>query len=151
MLRALPECDVAACNAGEFWVELDAFDAEEGILGGDEHRASFAGAHIEKNRALNRCERMKLLQPEIEQRAQNAGRDAVVRSEVGSLVRGTASDDIAGEQARGFGAMCDVKGMDGGSTRSHGQGRPPRIGKSAGSISISVREISGRPARRFSI
>ena len=69
--------------SASFGVELDAFDAEEGILGGEEHGAAFAGADVEEDCTLDGREWMKLLQPEVEQCAQDAGRDAVVGCEIG--------------------------------------------------------------------
>src|SRR5262249_13898432 len=117
--------------------------AKEGMLGGEKHRPAFACADVEENGALDGRERMKLLQPEIEQCANDARCDAVVGSEVVGLVCGAARDDGPGNKARGICAMCSVQGVNGRFARRHGQGRPAsRMGKSAGSMSISVREMS---------
>ena len=99
LLRALPDAEVSARDVCELRIQFDAFDAKEGILGGDEHRAAFAGTDVEKDGALDWCERMELTQPEIEQSAQNAGRDAVVGGEVGGVGGCATRDDGSGKKA----------------------------------------------------
>ncbi len=69
-------------TAARVRVELDAFDAEERVLGGEQHRAAFACADVEEDGALDGREWMQLLEPEIEHRAKDAGSDAVVGGEV---------------------------------------------------------------------
>ncbi len=49
----VPEGDIGAGDVGEGGVELDAFDAEEGELGGEEHGAAFAGADVEEDGAFD--------------------------------------------------------------------------------------------------
>ena len=46
---AEPEVDVGLRDAGEGFVELDAFGAEEGELRGEEQGAAFAGADVEED------------------------------------------------------------------------------------------------------
>lgn len=63
LLRIVPESDVVARNGGEIGVELDAFDAEERILGCDEHGAAFAGADVEEDGAVDGGLRMQIAEP----------------------------------------------------------------------------------------
>lgn len=49
----MPEGDIGGGDACEVGIELDAFDAEEGELRGQEHGAAFAGADVEEDGALD--------------------------------------------------------------------------------------------------
>jgi hypothetical protein len=60
----VPEGDVGVGGACEVGVELDAFDAEEGKLGGEEQGAAFAGANVEEDGALDRL-RGGAMEPDV--------------------------------------------------------------------------------------
>jgi len=111
---ALPELDVGLSNASEPAVELDAFDAEEWILRGEQESAALAGADVEEYRALDGSERRGLPQPLVEERTQDAGRNAVIGGKMFDFGASAASDGGAGDEARGVGAVALVERMDGG-------------------------------------
>jgi hypothetical protein len=114
---ALPEGDVAASGLGERGVELDAFDAQEGMLRGEQHGAAFAGADVEEHGALDSARELAgreraAVEPAIEQAMKDAGRDAVVSGELFDLGSGAVRDDAAWDESRGVGAMQRVEGMN---------------------------------------
>jgi len=49
----VPEGDIGVGDTCEVGVELDAFDAEEGELGAEQHGAAFAGADVEEDGAFD--------------------------------------------------------------------------------------------------
>jgi hypothetical protein len=109
-----PEFNVGLGDVGEVGVELDAFGAEKGELGGEQEGAAFAGADVEEDGAFDGSLGIGALEPEIEQGVEDAGSDAVVGGELFGLVRCAAGDDGAGDEAGGIGAVEAVEGMDDG-------------------------------------
>jgi len=107
----LPEGDVGGGDAGEVGVQFDAFDAEEGKLRSEEHGTSLACADIEEDGVFDGL-RCGALQPDVEKAMKDAGGDAVVGGELFYLGLGASSNDGAGDEAGGIGAMELVKGVD---------------------------------------
>ena len=107
-----PEVEVGVGDAGEVGVELDAFGAEEGELGGEEQGASFAGADVEEDGIFDGREGLGALQPDVEEGLEDAGSDAVVGGELFGFVPGAEGDDGAGDEAGGVGAVEGVEGVD---------------------------------------
>ncbi len=96
----------------ELGVELDADDFEEGRLGGDEEGAAFAGADVEKGVAIDGEGRGGAVEPEVNEGAEDGGRDAVVGGDV--LVAELSGEELrAGDEAAGIGAVGGVEGVDG--------------------------------------
>jgi len=60
-----PEGDVGLGDVGEGFVELDAFDAQEWVLRGEEAGAAFAGANVEEDGLFDGSLGVKLLQPAV--------------------------------------------------------------------------------------
>ena len=116
----LPEGDVGRGDAGEVGVELDAFDAEEGVLRGEEEGAAFAGADVEEDGALDvaggvgRGGGGGALQPDVDDALEDAGGDAVVGGEFFDLDAGALGDDGAGDETGGVGVVELVEGVDSG-------------------------------------
>jgi hypothetical protein len=101
---ALPEGDVAASGLGERGVELDAFDAQEGMLRGEQHGAAFTGADVEEYRALDIARALAgwehgAVEPAIEQTVQDAGGDAVVGGKILDFGGRSPRDDAAWDEA----------------------------------------------------
>jgi hypothetical protein len=99
----LPEADVGLGDAGEFRVELDAFDALERELAGEQHGAALAGADVQEDSLFNGLG-SGAMQPDVEQAVEDGGRDAVVGGELGDLGVCSLCDDFTGDQAGGVGA-----------------------------------------------
>jgi len=110
---ALPEGDVGVGDEGEVGVELDAFDAEEGILRGEQEGTAFAGAYVKEDGLLDGGLGMCLLEPVVEEVVEDAGGDAVVGGEVFDLGVCALRDDLAGDETGGVGAVEAVEGVDG--------------------------------------
>lgn len=104
--------DVVLGDGGEAGVEFDAEDFKEGGLGGDEQGAAFAGADVEKGVAVDGEGRRGAVEPEVDEGAEDGGRDAVVGGDV--LVAGVAGEELgAGDEAAGVGAVGGVEGLYG--------------------------------------
>ena len=100
-----------AGDGGERGVELDADDLAEAEFAGDEQAAALAGADVDEGVAGDGVGRDGLA-PVGDERAQDAGRDAVVGGDV--LVVGVAGDEmLGGDEAAGVDAVHLVEGMDG--------------------------------------
>lgn len=111
---AVPEVDVGLGDGGEVGVELDAFDAEEGIAGGNEKGAAFTGADVEEDGFFDGRGEGEALEPEVEEGLEDGGCDAVVGGELGDFGGGALRDDFAGDEAGGVGAVELIEGVDDG-------------------------------------
>ena len=110
----LPDFDVGFGYLRQRFVELDAFDAQEGVKRGDEQGSAFAGSDVEEDGSGDGRGEGHALQPEVEQRGKNAGRDAVVGGELFGVGGGPLRDDGGGPEAGGIGAVEGVEGVDDG-------------------------------------
>ena len=72
-----PEFNIGMSDGNERWVKLDAFHAQERNLRGQQHGAALAGADVEKDGLLDGLRR-SLIDPDIEQAAQDTWSDAIV-------------------------------------------------------------------------
>ena len=108
---ACPVLHILPRDGCHLWVQLDAGDLAKAVLAGNQQGAPLARAHVDKDVILDWVRRPARA-PGADQRAQNAGRNAVVRRDV--LVVGVARDKVLGrDQAAGVHTMHLVEGMDG--------------------------------------
>ena len=108
---AYPVGDVLPRGCGERRVKLDADDLAEAEFAGDQQAAALAGADVDEGIAGDGVRRHGLA-PVDDERAQDAGRDTVVGSDV--FVVGVAGDEVLGRnQPAGVDAVHLVEGMDG--------------------------------------
>ena len=110
----LPDGYVGFGYFRERFVEFDAFDAQEGVKRGDEQGSAFAGSDVEEDGSGDGRGEGHALQPEVEQRGKNAGRNAVVGGELFGVGGGPLRDDGGGPEAGGIGAVEGVEGVDDG-------------------------------------
>jgi len=101
-------------DGGEVGVEFNAFDAQEGMLRGEEDGSAFAGTDVEEDGAVDRGLGVGLLEPVVDEAGEDAGSDAVVGGELFDLGVGALDDGGAGDKAGGVGAVGLVEGVDGG-------------------------------------
>ena len=109
----MPKGDVSFGDGCEVGVELDAFHAEEGELGGEEQGAAFAGAYVEEDGLFDGLG-SGALEPDVQQTMEDRGSHTVVGGEFGNLGTGAFGDDVAGDEAGGVGVVELVEGVDGG-------------------------------------
>ncbi len=109
-----PEGDVGLGDGGEVGVELDAFDAEEGVLRGEEDGSAFAGTDVEEDGAVDGGLGVGLLEPMVDEAGEDAWSYAVVGGELFYLGVGALDDGGTGDEAGGVGAVGLVEGVDGG-------------------------------------
>jgi len=108
---ASPAVNVGAGDADKLWVELDAKDFSETVLAGDEHATAFAGSDIDEGVAGDGLGRDGLA-PAIDERAQDAGGNAVIGGDV--LVVGMSREQVArGDKTAGIDPVNLVKRVNG--------------------------------------
>jgi hypothetical protein len=106
-----PEIEIALSDVGHLGIQLDADDLFERQLAGDQHGATLAGADVDEGVVVDGVGR-DCLAPEVDERAQDAGRDTVVGGD--ELVVGVAGDEVSGgDEAAGIDPVGEIEGVDG--------------------------------------
>ena len=103
---------VDACDGGHGGGELDADDLAEGGFGGDEHGTALAGADVDKGVVVEGEGWVAEVLPEVEEGAEDGGRDAVVGGDE-AIGGGARAELVGGDEAAGVDAMGGVEGVDG--------------------------------------